>query len=87
VGTGYAVGGQTGWYVYAEAGHNKNHQKMNRTTYQNTLLDSDNIVLKSGGDTVLSGAQAHANQIITRIGGDLLINSLQDHQQETGSGT
>nr|WP_258079545.1 VENN motif pre-toxin domain-containing protein [Xanthomonas arboricola] len=51
---------------------------MDGSTWQNTQLVSQNIVLKSEGDTTLRGAVVKGDRIDVQAGGDLTIESLQD---------
>ncbi|MEQ1113319.1 hemagglutinin repeat-containing protein, partial [Acinetobacter johnsonii] len=73
-----SVGAQTGVYVYAEAGYGKGSNHLESTTHNNTTLNTDQISIKSQGDTTLKGAQAKANRIDADVGGNLNIISQQD---------
>ncbi|WP_082925870.1 hemagglutinin repeat-containing protein [Xanthomonas nasturtii] len=46
---------------------------MDGSTWQNTQLAGQNIVLKSEGDTTLRGAVVKGDRIDAQIGGDLTI--------------
>ena len=78
VGVGASVGAQTGVYVYGEAGWGQGSNHLDSNTHNQTTLQSDQINIKSKGDTTLNGAQAIANRIDADVGGKLSIISAQD---------
>ncbi|PJG85968.1 hemagglutinin repeat-containing protein [Conservatibacter flavescens] len=86
VGTAFSAGAQTGWSVYGKAGYGNSRSQDNRTTYQNSLIDTEQLNLRSQGETNLTGVTALAKRIDTDIGGNLTIKSLQDQQQQSSSG-
>lgn len=86
VGTGVAVGAQTGWYVYAQAGFSNRKQDENHLTHQNSQIDTETLNINTQGNTTLKGAVAKAKTINADIKGNLTIESLQDiHQSESDS--
>ncbi|AHG87006.1 Filamentous hemagglutinin family outer membrane protein [Bibersteinia trehalosi USDA-ARS-USMARC-190] len=86
IGTGVAVGAQTGWYVYAQAGFSNGKQSEHHLTHQNSQIDSETLTINTQGNVSLKGATAKANRINAEIKGDLTIESLQDsHQSESDS--
>nr|WP_241846822.1 hemagglutinin repeat-containing protein [Xanthomonas oryzae] len=88
VGVGASVGAQTGVYVYAQASVGSHSTTADSTTWKNTELSGQQIVLSSKGDTTLRGAVAKADRIDVQSGGDLTIESLQDssHVESSQSG-
>ncbi|MEA9733364.1 hemagglutinin repeat-containing protein, partial [Xanthomonas campestris] len=78
VGVGASVGAQTGVYAYVQASAGSHKSNVDGSTWQNTQLAGQNIVLKSEGDTTLRGAVVKGDRIDAQIGGDLTIESLQD---------
>ncbi|OAQ14935.1 hypothetical protein F480_08420 [Bibersteinia trehalosi Y31] len=86
IGTGVAVGAQTGWYVYAQAGFSNGKQSEHHLTHQNSQIDTETLTINTQGNATLKGATAKANRINAEIKGDLTIESLQDiHQSESNS--
>ncbi|NIJ84561.1 filamentous hemagglutinin [Xanthomonas arboricola] len=78
VGVGASVGAQTGVYAYVQASAGSHKSNVDGSTWQNTQLAGQNIVLKSEGDTALLGAVVKGDRIDVQAGGDLTIESLQD---------
>ncbi|WP_425613129.1 hemagglutinin repeat-containing protein [Xanthomonas oryzae] len=78
VGIGASVGAQTGVYAYVQASAGSHKSNVDGSTWQNTQLAGQNIVLKSEGDTTLRGAVVKGDRIDAQVGGDLTIESLQD---------
>ncbi|MEC5115669.1 hemagglutinin repeat-containing protein, partial [Xanthomonas oryzae pv. oryzicola] len=78
VGVGASVGAQTGVYAYVQASAGSHKSNVDGSTWQNTQLAGQNIVLKSEGDTTLRGAVVKGDRIDAQVGGDLTIESLQD---------
>ncbi|USJ02796.1 hemagglutinin repeat-containing protein [Xanthomonas prunicola] len=78
VGVGASVGAQTGVYAYVQASAGSHKSNVDGSTWQNTQLAGQNIVLKSEGDTTLRGAVVKGDRIDVQAGGDLTIESLQD---------
>ncbi|WP_429001567.1 hemagglutinin repeat-containing protein, partial [Xanthomonas arboricola] len=56
VGVGASVGAQTGVYAYVQASAGSHKSNVDGSTWQNTQLAGQNIVIKSEGDTTLRGA-------------------------------
>ncbi|MHA3062074.1 hemagglutinin repeat-containing protein, partial [Acinetobacter sp. ANC 4636] len=82
VGYGASFGAQTGVYFYAEAGYGQGSNHTDNNIHSNTTLQSDQLKIKSLGDTTLAGAQASANRIDADIGGKLSVISQQDTVQQ-----
>lgn len=78
VGVGASVGAQTGVYAYVQASAGSHKSNVDGSTWQNTQLAGQNIVLNSEGDTTLRGAVVKGDRIDAQVGGDLTIESLQD---------
>jgi hypothetical protein len=78
VGVGVSVGAQTGVYAYGSLNASDSDSNVNSTTYNNTTLNADTLVIKSKKDVTLNGAEGRANTIEGDIGGNLNITSLQD---------
>ncbi|CAD1791296.1 filamentous hemagglutinin [Xanthomonas euroxanthea] len=78
VGVGASVGAQTGVYAYVQASAGSHKSNVDGSTWQNTQLAGQNIVLKSEGNTALRGAVVKGDRIDVQAGGDLTIESLQD---------
>ncbi|WP_355508383.1 hemagglutinin repeat-containing protein [Xanthomonas cannabis] len=78
VGVGASVGAQTGVYAYVQASAGSHNSNVDGSTWQNTQLAGQDIVLKSEGDTTLRGAVVKGDRIDAQVGGDLTIESLQD---------
>ncbi|WP_174492312.1 hemagglutinin repeat-containing protein [Acinetobacter sp. Marseille-Q1623] len=90
VGVGASAGAQTGVYIYGEAGYGKGSNHTDNNTHEMTTLESDQLSIKSKGDTTLNGAQAKADRIDADVGGKLSIISQQDRidqsTEQTGIG-
>ena len=90
VGVGVSLGASFGVYIYAEASYGKGHNRLDAANHAPTVLQADQIQLKSRRDTTLYGAQAHARRIDADIGGKLAIESPQDsldqESKQTGGG-
>ncbi|APG31156.1 hemagglutinin repeat-containing protein [Granulibacter bethesdensis] len=68
--TGYGVDGSASW--------SQGGTVASSTTPVNTVVAAGNtLVLVSGKDTKLEGADASANKIVASIGGDLILKSMQ----------
>lgn len=80
IGVGFSIGGtQNGVSINLGAGGSKNKSNGEDVTWNNTHVQAGNVLtMKSGGDTVLRGAQATGDRILATVGGDLVIESLQD---------
>ncbi|MDP5008939.1 MAG: hemagglutinin repeat-containing protein, partial [Glaciimonas sp.] len=83
-------GQQTGLSFQIGGSMSKGHANGSETTYDNTQITAtDNLTIKSGGNTNLIGAQLAANKVKADIGGNLNIVTLQDQsnydsKQENG---
>ncbi|MBC3467377.1 hemagglutinin repeat-containing protein [Pseudomonas sp. RW10S2] len=65
--------------IFANANTGRGGEKGNGTTWNETTVDAGNVLmLASGRDTRLTGAQVNAEQVQAKIGRDLLVHSLQD---------
>ncbi|WP_064748034.1 hemagglutinin repeat-containing protein, partial [Lysobacter antibioticus] len=77
-GVGVLVG-QSGMGFYVEANASRGKADGDSVTHAETTIDAANtLVLRSGGNTTLRGAQARGEQVIARVGGDLSLISQQD---------
>ncbi|OOH88815.1 hypothetical protein BMT54_08310 [Pasteurellaceae bacterium 15-036681] len=86
VGTGFAVGAQTGQYFYVQEGFNRGKQEEYHLTHHNSEVDTQTLNINSGGNATLRGAIARANTINANITGNLTIESLQDiHRSSSDS--
>ena len=78
VGIGYGSGG-VGINFSAGLNAGKGKEKGNSTTYTETTLNAGNgLVIASGRDTTLSGAQASGEHIVADVGRNLTLQSQQD---------
>jgi len=80
VGIALQLGNQGGGLgVTASVSQGKGSGNGSETTYTNThIAGTDNVTIKSGGDTTLKGATVTANTVKAEVGGNLNIESLQD---------
>ncbi len=78
IGVSFNVGEQTGFTLDLGAQIAKNLGSGSSVTQVNTTLDTGSLVLRSGQDTTLAGAQVRAERIDADIGGNLNILSRQD---------
>ncbi|MGC6388928.1 hemagglutinin repeat-containing protein [Ewingella sp. S1.OA.A_B6] len=80
VGISFGVGnGSAGLSIFASVNGAKGNDKGNGTNWSETTLDSGgNVILSSGRDTSLSGAQVNGEKVTVDAGRDLTITSLQD---------
>jgi filamentous hemagglutinin len=85
VGVTLALGGaQNGLSFQASAARTSGHSNGSETIYDNTQVTaSDNLRIRSGGDTTLQGAQLAGQNVTADIGGNLNIQTLQDQSQYT----
>ena len=87
-----AIGKDTGIGVQASGFMASGRENGKSTDYVNSRVNaSNNLILSSGNDTVLSGAQALGNRIVADVGHDLTLTSLQDtddyqSKQQSASG-
>lgn len=80
IGASFNIGEQNGFTLDLGAQGAKNNGNGNSVTQVNTTLDTGSLLLKSGGDTTLAGAQVRADRIQADIGGNLNILSRQDSE-------
>lgn len=80
IGASFNVGEQNGFTLDLGAQTAKNLGSGGSVTQVNTTLDTGALVLRSGQDTRLIGAQVRADRIDAQIGGNLDIVSLQDSE-------
>ncbi|WP_430543252.1 hemagglutinin repeat-containing protein [Xanthomonas sacchari] len=74
---GVSVGTTTGVYLTAYAG--KGSAKGNSELHTESVVTAkDTLILASGNDTTIKGAQAIGDKVLAKVGGDLLIQSEQD---------
>ncbi|MGP6445583.1 hemagglutinin repeat-containing protein [Rahnella aceris] len=79
VGAHISLGKETGIGVQGNGYAAKGSSDGETTEYVNTRVNAkDNLILSSGRDTVLSGAQALGDKITANIGRDLTLTSQQD---------
>lgn len=68
-----------GLSVFANVNAAKGHEKGDGTSWTETTVDSGGkVLLHSGQDTTLTGAQVNGNQVTADVGRNLTITSLQD---------
>ncbi|WP_339437484.1 hemagglutinin repeat-containing protein [Pseudomonas sp. EL_65y_Pfl1_R32] len=78
IGASFNIGEQNGFTLDLGAQGARNNGNGNSVTQVNSTLDTGSLLLQSGGDTTLKGAQVRADRIKADIGGNLTIISLQD---------
>ena len=78
IGASFNIGEQNGFTLDLGAQTAKNLGSGGSVTQVNTTVDARSLVLNSGRDTTLDGAQVRADRIDAKIGGDLNILSRQD---------
>ncbi len=92
IGVGFGLGGeQNGFTLELAAAKANGRANGDSVTNHNTQIAATNtVVLDSGRDTVLKGAQIKGDSITAHVGRDLLIESLQDtdnyHSLQKNSG-
>ena len=68
-----------GLSVFANVNAARGHEKGDGTSWTETTVDSGGkVLLHSGQDTTLTGAQVNGNQVTADVGRNLTITSLQD---------
>ena len=80
VGVGIGVG-SGGWGISVSASVNKGKgsESGNGTTHSETTVDAgNNLILNSGRDTTLTGAQVSGNKVVMDVGRNLTLTSEQD---------
>lgn len=78
LGASFNIGEQNGFTLDLGAQGAKNNGNGNSVTQVNSTLDTGSLLLQSGGNTTLKGAQVRADSIKADIGGNLTVISLQD---------
>lgn len=76
VGVGYSS--TAGLNVNASASESSGRSNGSSVTQNNTLIQGQQIALKSGSDTTVAGAVVRADQVSANVGGNLLVESRQD---------
>ncbi len=87
VGIGAGAGG-AGISISANASSSKGHESGNGTWQNETTVDAGHqVIISSGRDTTLAGAQVSGHQVTADVGRDLTITSLRDsdHYDSTQS--
>lgn len=82
IGASFNIGAQTGFTLDLGAQIAKGKGTGSSVTQVNSTIDTGSLVLESGNDTRLIGAQVRADRIKANIGGDLEITSLQDSETQ-----
>ncbi|HBX2059191.1 TPA: filamentous hemagglutinin N-terminal domain-containing protein [Klebsiella variicola] len=89
IGVGVGVGsGGAGVSISANASSSKGHESGNGTWQNETTVDAGHqVIISSGRDTTLAGAQVSGHQVTADVGRDLTITSLRDsdHYDSTQS--
>ena len=87
IGAGVGSGG-AGISISANASSSKGHESGNGTWQNETTVDAGHqVIISSGRDTTLAGAQVSGHQVTADVGRDLTITSLRDsdHYDSTQS--
>lgn len=82
IGASFNIGAQNGFTLDLGAQNAKGKGTGGSVTQVNSTIDTGSLVLESGNDTRLIGAQVRADRIKANIGGDLEITSLQDSETQ-----
>lgn len=82
IGASFNIGAQNGFTLDLGAQNAKGKGTGGSVTQVNSTIDTGSLVLESGNDTRLIGAQVRADRIKANIGGDLVITSLQDSETQ-----
>ncbi|HDR8913896.1 TPA: contact-dependent inhibition toxin BcpA [Burkholderia multivorans] len=78
-GVAIGVGKNTGISVFANGSNAHGQGNGDSVTQTNTTVAAgNNLTMKSGGDTTLSGARVSGDEVKVDVGGDLTMTSLQD---------
>ncbi len=78
-GVAIGVGKNTGISVFANGSNAHGQGNGDSVTQTNTTVAAgNNLTMKSGGDTTLSGARVSGDKVKVDVGGDLTMTSLQD---------
>jgi filamentous hemagglutinin len=76
IGVGYST--SAGFNVNASASESSGRGNGSSVTQNNTLIQGQQVALKSGSDTTLAGAVVSADKVTANVGGNLLVESRQD---------
>ncbi|MGH8355743.1 MAG: hemagglutinin repeat-containing protein, partial [Pseudomonas sp.] len=87
VGASFNIGQQNGFTIDLGAKTAKGMGTGHEVVQVNSTLDTGSLILKSGQDTTLAGAQVHAETLKAEIGGDLNIASRQDEASQNNRQT
>ncbi|MCP1443229.1 filamentous hemagglutinin [Pseudomonas sp. GGS8] len=82
IGVSFNIGQQNGFTLDLGASIAKSMGTGDSVTQVNSTLDTGSLVLRSGQDTTLAGAQVRAQSIKADIGGNLTITSRQDSETQ-----
>ncbi|SCX72437.1 filamentous hemagglutinin, partial [Pseudomonas sp. NFACC32-1] len=82
IGASFNIGQQNGFTLDLGAQLAKGMGTGSSVTQVNSTVDTGSLLLRSGGDTTLAGAQVHADKIDALIDGNLNIVSRQDTQDQ-----
>uniref|UniRef100_UPI003F58DDCA two-partner secretion domain-containing protein n=1 Tax=Pseudomonas helvetica TaxID=3136738 RepID=UPI003F58DDCA len=82
IGVSFNIGEQNGFTLDLGASIAKSMGTGDSVTQVNSTLDTGSLVLRSGQDTTLAGAQVRAQSIKADIGGNLTITSRQDSETQ-----
>ncbi|NWB83728.1 hemagglutinin repeat-containing protein [Pseudomonas gingeri] len=82
IGASFNIGEQNGFTLDLGASIAKSMGTGGSVTQVNSTLDTGSLVLRSGQDTTLAGAQVRAQSIKADIGGNLSITSRQDSETQ-----
>ncbi|UXZ96081.1 hemagglutinin repeat-containing protein [Pseudomonas phytophila] len=82
IGASFNIGAQNGFTLDLGAQNAKGKGTGGSVTQVNSTLDTGSLMLESGNDTRLIGAQVRADRIKANIGGNLEIASLQDSETQ-----
>ncbi|WP_460107265.1 two-partner secretion domain-containing protein [Pseudomonas sp. H1_F01] len=82
IGASFNIGQQNGFTLDLGAQLAKGMGNGSSVTQVNTTVDTGSLLLRSGGDTTLAGAQVRADEIKALIDGNLNIISRQDTQDQ-----
>jgi filamentous hemagglutinin len=82
IGASFNIGQQNGFTLDLGAQLAKGMGNGSSVTQVNTTVDTGSLLLRSGGDTTLAGAQVRADEINALIDGNLNIISRQDTQDQ-----
>ncbi|MBY4695572.1 hemagglutinin repeat-containing protein [Burkholderia latens] len=78
-GVAIGVGKNTGISVFANGSNAHGQGNGDSVTQTNTTVAAgNNLTMKSGGDTALSGARVSGDKVKVNVGGDLTMTSVQD---------